>query len=1022
MKNILQKNIRFFGAAVLLLFSSHALSAEEIVYPLDVGIIDVTKQPWNFDNTGVEDITGDLQSLIDQTIPNKFPNGGGGYRIIYFPDGTYRLSDTVIGHYLNFGAAGGGIIIQGQSRDGVVLRLDDNAAGFDNPDQPKVLLNYMEGNSTNNAFMNMLENLTIDVGSGNPGAVAVRFHANNTGAVRKVKLISSDPAKAGAAGLEAVKRTNGPWMIRGLEVDGFDYGLNVGNAGDSRHVISIQDLVLRDQKVAGVALDSLILNFLNCHSSNSVPFLIEESENSLVNLIDCELISPEGSQGSAILSNSAVYLREITQAGYATVVSDGNGPLLAAINPDEEWYSHPRNALWEETSTSSLNLPIEQAPELPWPADPADWSVVPSPNGEDDTEAVREALHDGPKMVIFQPGTYRISETLRIPPHVERIACQWARFNLNRDLDDGTSPLFEWGPSDHPVVLIERLRTNFGQLNPNPLILNAGTGTLVLRDIFYVTGALYRGEPTRGKVFMENIHGLPGNQDNYLSVPSTVIRGQEVWAYQWNPEQLFPHAVVDGGQFFMFGGKTGETRGPIVDARNHAFAELFGVSMNLTHDSLDIDPADTIMFQSEEANIAVNVFEHAQLTGGGRGWGRHQLVAVETRNGERRELSNDDPSVIRSPIEEQIGALIPLYTGYFDQDNPANQTPIVGPVRSNLDATGNIYSFRIGVFDPDAYPAEQTLSHMRAVSGPGIVRMTRTGPDTFTVQFEREGIYELEISATDGALASAKHLPLKVSPKMYSTRLGLYDVYRYIDNFPQDGVADTDSFGFLQVGDDASNNHTHLSLEFDLKPLAGMAGRIASANLSLRIDAINGLDSVSVAHGTNAGFGLADSDDFELPRQNLGSVSLVGKTPGDRISVDILEAIEYGLQEGFEFLTVWLTSEYTNNDVEESVIFTSTALPDESLHPLLMVRAFPVSLVDSAVSIGEDYFYSPIYGSFYDFGEWIYHDRLAWLYQAVEGNSSASMYLYSFEKGWLYTADSLFPWTYSFSSGNWELL
>ncbi|MGC9452074.1 MAG: glycosyl hydrolase family 28-related protein [Oceanipulchritudo sp.] len=1001
------------------------LGAVEYTYPVDVGVIDVTQEPWNFDNTGVEDVTAKFQQLVDETIPRKTwlsPEGYWPY-IIYFPNGTYRLTDSVVGAILDSGAALGGLVIQGQSRDGVVLKLDDNAAGFENASSPKHLLDYFAGNGTNNAFMNQLENLTIDVGSGNAGAVGVRFHANNTGAVRNVRIVSSDPAGAGFAGLEAVKNTNGPWMIRGLEVAGFDYGLNLGNGENGRHMVSVQDLHLTGQRVAGIRLNSFILAAYKTSSENSVPFVSDITETAMITLIEADLSTPGGgaTDAYAIECGSPVFLRDVTTSGYAGVVRSGGEVLLSGMSAGMEWHSHPRNYLWEETPDLSLNLGMEQAPEIEWP-DASEWAVVDSLSFEDDdTEAIREAMASGKSMIIFKPKTYWISETIRIPPHVRIIAGQWATLRPDSPLGGTGQPVFELGNSDQEVVFLDNIKGNFNATtNPNPLILNASNTSLVLRDVFWVSGPVYRSEPTRGRVFIENVHSLPGTQNNPLDIPAYEFRGQDVWAYQWNPEMLFPHAVVNGARFVAFGYKTGEMRGPMVDVRNHGYAEIFGGSMNVTHDDLDIDPAETIMLRSNDGNISANFIEMAQLSGGGAGWGRHQFVAMETRNGETRELLNTDPQVVhRTGFGVQIGAVVNLYTGYFDQDNPANASPAASITAVESDESGYAWTLQGFAQDPDSYPAATPKLHWRVVSGPGIARTWEHVGDQVTFEFERAGLYEIEASATDGALEASRVIPLRVVPRKMEERLGRYHVYRYLDNAPQDGEVDLFHPALLQVGDDVSNAHSRLLFSIPISRLGGAMDRIAGASLQLRVDTISGLDNLVVSYAADPGFGIADADDFKVDRIPLGVASLGGKSSGDWVEIDIVPALMDSLEDGSDYVTVWLESDFTNNGTGEFARFSSTTAAEESQRPLFSVVFNPPGLDEASVHIGGLVYFHPVFGHYFDYGSWISHYKLGWLYAGLEGNTTESWFAYSPELGWLYTGEEFYPKVYKYDGEAW---
>jgi hypothetical protein len=605
---------------------------------------------------------------------------------------------------------------------------------------------------------------------------------------------------------------------------------------------------------------------------------------------------------------------------------------------------------------------------------------------------------------------------------VRLIAGQYATIRPDGNLRGDGRPLFELGPSQWETVVLDKIKGNFAaQANPNPLIRNAGHGTLVLRDVFWVSGPVYRSEPTRGKVFFENVHSLPGTQDNPLNIPAYEVRGQDAWAYQWNPEMLFPHVVVDGGRFRAYGYKTGEMRGPMVDAKNHAFAEIFGGSLNVTHDHLDIDPRETVMLSSEDANISANFIEMAQLSGGGMGWGRHQYVAVETRNGETRELLNTDPSVThRANFAPQYGAVVNLYTGYFDQDDPANAVPVAFVEGANVDWTGYTYTFRGLAQDADNRPAASPKLHWRVTSGPGIASIDAHVGEQATISFERAGLYTVEASATDGALESTRERQVRVLPKRHSVRLGRFDVYRYVDNSPQDGETDLFHPALLQVGDDATNAHSHLKFQLPLAALEGSEDRIASAQVRLHLDSIDNLDTISVGYTLEPGYGLHAEGDFQAERIVLGTVSLVGKASGDWLEIDIKDAILASLDAGLNYLVLWLESDFTNDGMANSVRFSSTVTADDGQRPEVFVRFAPVRLLESSIALGDGLFSHPVFGFYHDFSPWIYQYPLGWLYATPDLSPVELLYLYSPEQGWLFTNDVFYPWIYAYDSGEWS--
>ena len=105
-------------------------------------------------------------------------------RRLFIPRGVYRLSDTV--HF-----SPKRWILQGEDEKTTVLRLADGAAGFGDAEKPKPFIStftaFMDPKAAmGQAFRSSVFNLTIEVGAGNPGAVALHYLNNNQGAVRDV--------------------------------------------------------------------------------------------------------------------------------------------------------------------------------------------------------------------------------------------------------------------------------------------------------------------------------------------------------------------------------------------------------------------------------------------------------------------------------------------------------------------------------------------------------------------------------------------------------------------------------------------------------------------------------------------------------------------------------------------------------------------------------------------------------------------------------------------------------------------
>ena len=95
------------GFGFALLFS---VRGENVVFPPDAGIVDVTKAPYYAKGDGRTDDTQAIQQAL-----TDHPNQGA---IIYLPNGTYLIGDTLKWpHGLRGGMEEKNTVLQGQSRD-----------------------------------------------------------------------------------------------------------------------------------------------------------------------------------------------------------------------------------------------------------------------------------------------------------------------------------------------------------------------------------------------------------------------------------------------------------------------------------------------------------------------------------------------------------------------------------------------------------------------------------------------------------------------------------------------------------------------------------------------------------------------------------------------------------------------------------------------------------------------------------------------------------------------------------------
>ncbi len=568
-------------------------------------VLDVTRAPYFLDPTGQRDCTEALIAILDDMLqvtidgmkrlhdhlsadpspdvrlPNSFENrkkdgliwGIFPYtpppsRILYFPKGTYLVSDTISYTFdklkNSFGAElNWRIRFQGESREHTVIRLKDHAKGF-GYGAGKAVVSFMRGDGSNVAMSNYVRNLTIDVGSGNPGAIALDFFGNNSAAVRDVTLRSSDPEGRGMIGLTVSRDRCSCCLFKNLRIEGFDYGVSL--KCESYNLV-LEQIELLGQRVRGMVIDGPIVSMRKIHSRNNLPAISCKGHNTHVVLLDSVLEGGAADAPAIEYRAGQIFLRNLRAGGYATAMGGlyspgwGSPPIVSEKTVDE-YCSHPPVVSPGNPSLRSLNFTVEDTPEIPWESDLSRW-VHPGEYGAagdgstDDSAAIQAAMDSGKPVVFFQPGPYVINAPIRIPASVRQVNFLFADFIAGPDLrqQTGAGMFRVCGESSTPL-LMEDLFSFECNCGEHYLVEHASTRTLILRDMHSQACAMYRNSVPGGTVFLENVASTTGVLDDTYDQPLFVFTGQNAWCRQLDPEYSTDKVINDGGRLFVLGFKT----------------------------------------------------------------------------------------------------------------------------------------------------------------------------------------------------------------------------------------------------------------------------------------------------------------------------------------------------------------------------------------------------------------------------------------------------------------------------------
>lgn len=572
-------------------------------------VLDLTHEPYLCDPTGQRDCTDALCRALDdameadrlaqldaiermarpgavpdgpETRPEgcHFPRNSPPATILYLPAGTYRVSGTIGYSWSDFvnnkqgDHIARGIHWLGDGPDQTILRLDDNAPGFDSP-FGKPVLEILRGLKSAVCMQNTVEGLAIDTGSGNPGAVGIDFYCNNTGALRDVRVVSGDGR--GLCGIGVRKWNSSSALIQRVAVEGFDFGVQILH---HRLYTVLEDVNVRGQRVSGVWIDSHNVSLHRLRSHNRVPALTIVGQPAVVAAIDLLCEGGNAETPAVDLRAGHLYLRDLRAPGHDTAVAHRDGVTVPGADVPE-WCSHQPWKLFSEQRDGSLRLPVADPPGPACGLRPDEWVGlddfrIPCDGVGDATNAIEAALRSGAPCLRFPRGRFLLTRPVRIPPHVRRIDFSFADFEASASLRASKeAAAFLVGGGEDPLR-IERLFTMTGFMGHHRLILQDGVRTLVLRDLHTQFNGLYKNTVPGSEIFIENCACTCEGAEDTIGFE---FHGQRVWARQLNPERSHVQVLNDGGDLWVLGFKT-ENPSTAFKTVNGGRTEIFGGILN----------------------------------------------------------------------------------------------------------------------------------------------------------------------------------------------------------------------------------------------------------------------------------------------------------------------------------------------------------------------------------------------------------------------------------------------------------
>ena len=710
-----------FWLVLLLLLTPFWGIAQNIVFPPESGVVNLVTDPryrLRPNDNSVEAATYNSDK-IQQAINDCSGDKPDVSQTLYFPNGTYYVNKKMsLGSITGQATTSQNVTFQGQSRAGTIIRLLDASPGFGEVGAMVgvPVLVFFEGTFNNTAAANYVKNLTIDIGANNPNAIGLDFHNNNQGGISDITIKSSDSQRRGNTGLKMNIENTGIGYIQNVRVEGFDYGIQVG-----AYIIAYiyEDIELEGQRVAGLVNQDKPIQIRRLTSRNAVPAIINTPVSSTVGpgvgsivIIDSQLLytgDPAASVPAINNREGSVFARNLTIT-YPVRILDLGVDRSAELPDGGEFSSRGVYDINGKTTGKSMNLPVKDAPVVPWDEDFSNWAIVdPDANGSaDDADAINAAIATGKSTVCVRYGNIYVNKTIKFPDGhtVKRFLVLGNMKPTSATLTtvDGNfdpavkKPVFEIGTGVHDALVIEGVRTINGKYFQ--YIQNNSTKTLILRHSQYkgsnrVYRNRYDADHKPGPLFIEDVASAA--QTPYGTTqpgPGYLFDHQEVYARSINPENVNPFMVNQGGKFWVLGFKT-EGLGVPFTTTQGGFTEVLGGEVN----GVFPDPHQE-MINNVESSVSIIASEKARFDNRVR-----DIIVVETQNGVTKTVPKGVMPQT-SKVDKYVASTdIPLYISY------STNTPPVATANASQTATvGVAFSYTVTAFTDAETPNSLTYA------------------------------------------------------------------------------------------------------------------------------------------------------------------------------------------------------------------------------------------------------------------------------------------------------------------------
>ena len=293
---------------------------------------------------------------------------GNNPKQYYLPTGTYLVSAQL----KMWGSA---IALFGDGPDKTIIKLAPASSGYGTSCTTTSTCNFiwfeggLSGGTNNNGYNEHFEDMSIEIGAGNPGAQGIQFIGNNFDAVKNVWVYYDDGV--GKCAFCINQALPGQTTFKNIAAYGGTYGYQAN--GQAEYNALIYNGTFENQTGNGILIGGFDTAMENIFSVNTVNAIANGTSAST--LLNGELLGGTSANAVTNTSGGSLYIRNVNSTGYTNLMTDSNGGAVLSSPVAEHWSGTAQTIFSTATPTGIIITPVL---ETPTPSDPssAGWCPV----------------------------------------------------------------------------------------------------------------------------------------------------------------------------------------------------------------------------------------------------------------------------------------------------------------------------------------------------------------------------------------------------------------------------------------------------------------------------------------------------------------------------------------------------------------------------------------------------------------------------------------------------------------------